>query len=77
VSGAPDKIVVLDTWAVLAYLNGEPAAKEVRQVLRQARKKLVGGLLSLINLGECWYTTERRKGPDAASKRSRSLINSP
>ena len=57
-----NKAVVLDTWAMLAYLDGEPAAEHVRQVLRNARKRRVLVLFSLINYGECLYVTEREQG---------------
>jgi len=59
---------VLDTWAMLAYLDGEPAAEQVRQVLRRARKKQVLVLFSLINYGECLYVTEREHGLQQAQR---------
>lgn len=61
-SKAGARVVVLDTWAVLAYLDGEPAAQRVRQVLRQARRNDVEVLFSLINYGECLYVIEREQG---------------
>lgn len=56
------KVIVLDSWAVLAYLDGEPAAQHVRQALRMARRKHVVVLLSLIAFGECVYVIEREQG---------------
>ena len=56
------KVVVLDSWAMMAFLDGEPAAQEVRQILRKARKKQVFVLFSLINYGECLYVVEREQG---------------
>lgn len=53
---------VLDTWALLAYLDGEPAAQQVRQVLRSARRKHAVVLLSIIAYGECLYVIEREHG---------------
>jgi predicted nucleic acid-binding protein len=53
---------VLDTWAVLAYLDGEPAAREVRQLLRRARRRQAVALLSIINYGEGLYVIEREQG---------------
>jgi ribonuclease VapC len=46
----------------LAYLDGEPAAQHVRQLLRSARRKQVVVLLSLIAYGECLYVVEREHG---------------
>ena len=53
---------------MLAYLDGEPAANEVRQVLRRARKEQVLVLFSLINYGECLYVTEREHGFQQAQR---------
>lgn len=55
-------VVVLDTWALLAYLDGAPAAQHVRQILRAARRKRAVVLLSLIAYGECLYIVEREQG---------------
>jgi len=61
------RVVVLDTWAMLAYLNSEPAAQEVRQVLRKAERRQILVLFSIINLGECLYMIERRRGLQQAA----------
>lgn len=55
-------VTVLDSWAMLAYLDGEPAARDVRQILRKARRKDGLVLFSLINYGECLYVVEREQG---------------
>jgi predicted nucleic acid-binding protein len=60
--GTASKVVVLDTWALLAYLDGEPAASRVRQTLRSARRRQLTALLSLISFGECLYVIEREQG---------------
>jgi predicted nucleic acid-binding protein len=61
-------VIVLDTWALLAYLDGEPAAQRVRQALRRARRKQVIVLLSLIAYGECLYVIEREQGVQHAQR---------
>ncbi len=53
---------------MLAYLDGEPAAQQVRQVLRRARKKQLVVMFSLINYGECLYVTEREQGIQQAQR---------
>jgi predicted nucleic acid-binding protein len=60
--------VVLDSWALLAYLDGEPAATEVRRVLRAARNKQATVFLSLINYGEALYIIEREQGLQQAQR---------
>jgi predicted nucleic acid-binding protein len=54
--------IVLDAWAIMAYLNEEPAAQQVRRTLRQGRSGDVRLLLSIINYGECLYNIERNRG---------------
>ena len=53
---------VLDAFALLAYLKDEPAAARVEQVLELARKNKCHLFISIINLGELLYITERRGG---------------
>ena len=68
------KVIVLDTWAMMAYLHAEPAAQEVRQALRRARKGEVLVLFSLINYGECLNIVERERG-DGEAERCASIID--
>lgn len=58
---------LLDSWALLAFLNlEEPAASRVREVLKAATNGDVQLFMSLINLGEVYYGTGRRHGRRAA-----------
>ncbi len=61
-------MTVLDTWAVLAYLDGEPAAQQVRSLLRRARRGSATVLLSIINYGESLYVVERERGLQQAQQ---------
>jgi ribonuclease VapC len=54
--------VVLDSFAILALLRGEPGAPAVRQLIEQAIEGEVTLLMSQINLGEVIYHTERVHG---------------
>jgi len=45
-------IFVLDSFALPAYFQAEPAALKVKEILRQARDQEVTVFLSLISLGE-------------------------
>lgn len=53
--------LVLDSHAVLAFLEGEPAGQQVADVL-------TGGepWMTLVNLGEALYVVERSRGKAAA-----------
>ena len=61
--------VVLDSWAVLRYLeNTEPAATLVADLLDGERP-----LMSWINLGEVHYILRRAHGEDDATETVRDL----
>jgi ribonuclease VapC len=53
---------VLDSFALLAYLEGEAGMARVRSVLGGAEARRHAVYLSLINLGEVLYITERERG---------------
>ena len=59
---ADHPVYVLDSFAVLAYLSGEPGAAAVEAVLHSAADGASRVLLSIINLGEVLYITERSGG---------------
>lgn len=47
--------LVLDSWALLAWLGGEPGAARVREELDRAEAQEGNLLLSVINGGEVYY----------------------
>jgi predicted nucleic acid-binding protein len=51
---------------MLAYFGGEPGANAVEQMLQRARNQAIKLFLSLINLGEVYYITQRERGKDKA-----------
>jgi predicted nucleic acid-binding protein len=57
---------VLDSFAMLAYFGGETGANAVEQMLQRARDQAITLFLSLINLGEVYYITQRERGKDKA-----------
>ncbi|HAS09766.1 MAG TPA: hypothetical protein DCS55_04485 [Acidimicrobiaceae bacterium] len=61
--------VVLDSWAVLRFLeDSPPAATAVEELLEHSRP-----LMSWINLGEVHYVLRRGAGEDAAIETVRDL----
>ncbi len=61
--------VVLDSWAVLRFLeDSPPAAAAVEELLDHSRP-----LMSWINLGEVHYVLRRAAGEDAAIETVRDL----
>ncbi len=53
---------VLDSFALLAYLQDEPVAARIEKLLENAGKEKCRLFLSMINLGELLYITEKRGG---------------
>ncbi len=57
---------VLDSFAVLALFQREPAGRAVREILMEAIADRCAVSMSVINLGEVLYLTERRRGAETA-----------
>lgn len=53
---------VLDSFALLALLGGEPGSDEVAGLLREAQEGETRLLMTWVNLGEVAYIVERRWG---------------
>jgi predicted nucleic acid-binding protein len=53
---------VLDSFALLALLGGEPGGEEVMRLLRQADNGETRLLMTWVNVGEVAYIVERRWG---------------
>lgn len=54
-------MVVLDSWALLTYLKGEPASERIEAAWLEQ-----GAAISSINLGEVLYIRAREEGNDPA-----------
>ncbi len=59
---------VLDSFALLAYFQAEPGGLKVRDLLKKASVKKAEAFLSVLNLGEIIYITERRLGRNTADE---------
>ena len=60
--------IVLDSWPVMAYLQGETAAKPVIEIIADAHDNGDEILMSVVNAGEVWYTVARRTDPSRADE---------
>ena len=58
--------LVLDSWAALAYLQGEPAAEKMGELVADAIERDIPLYMSVINAGEVWYILAREISPVAA-----------
>jgi len=68
---------VLDSFAVLAYFQAEPGGAKVKSLLKKASAENVPAFLSLINLGEIIYITERKMGRDIAENTLEDILRLP
>jgi ribonuclease VapC len=64
---------VLDSWALIAFFEDEPAADEVERLLVKAEAGTHKLLLSVVNWGEIYYNTMRKVSQEAAEQKAREI----
>jgi len=64
---------VLDAYALMAYFEDESGADEVRGFLLKAEEDDLKLLLSVVNLGEVWYSIARTNSPETADQYVREI----
>ncbi len=62
------KIKLLDSYAILLWIQNEPGAQAVEDLLLSAQKGQVQLVVSELNLGEVYYKCIRRAGKVRASE---------
>ncbi len=62
------KRYVLDSYALIAYFEGEIGSEQVKGILEQAIRGECELTMSIINLGEVLYIVERERGLPHAQK---------
>ncbi len=60
------KMLVLDSWAFMAYLEDEPSAERIANIISDAHDEVVPMFMSVLNAGEIWYIIARRTNPAEA-----------
>lgn len=63
----PDRYV-LDSFALLGYLQAEPSHARVKEVIATAAKGQAELFLCVVNYGEVLYQVEQRRGPWAVKQ---------
>ena len=61
-------LAVLDSYAVLAYLQKEPGSSKIVELFKKVQKKEAALFLSLINWGEVYYNVARTSGAKTAEE---------
>ena len=68
---------VLDSWALIAFFEDEPAAAEVEKLLQQASEEKHHLVLSVVNWGEIYYHTMREVSQEAAEQKAQEISSLP
>lgn len=62
------KAYVLDSWAILAYLEDEGSGQKVADLISDAHEHSIPLLMSIVNAGEVWYILAREVSEAEADK---------
>ena len=68
---------ILDSWALMALFNGEPAADAVEKLLEQASAERHKLLMSVVNWGEIYYAVMRGASPAMAEQKLQEIATMP
>jgi ribonuclease VapC len=68
---------VLDSWALIAFFEDEPAADDVERLLQQAAEGKQRLLMSVVNWGEVYYNTMREASREAAEQTAQEIAALP
>ena len=66
---------VFDSWALLAFLEDEPSAGKVEDLIARANEAQGRLFMSGINLGEIWYSLARSRSEKAADQAVAEITN--
>ena len=70
------RAIVLDSWAVMAYLEDEATAEKVADIMADAHEEKIPLLMTVVNAGEVWYILARETSiaeADASVRQLRQL----
>ena len=62
----PESTKVVDSWAMVAWIQNEPAAPAFRSFLEEAYSGKITLLMSWLNVAETFYTLAKRNSPEVA-----------
>ncbi len=64
---------VLDTWAVIAYLEDEPSAPQIADLIASAHEDSIPVFMTVVNVGEVWYIIAREVSEEEANNSIKEL----
>jgi predicted nucleic acid-binding protein len=62
------RAIVFDSWAVIAFLEGEPAGEKIADIIADAHENGTLLMMSVVNAGEVWYILARAASEHEADK---------
>jgi ribonuclease VapC len=62
------KAIVLDSWAVISYLEDESAGETVADIIADAHEHGIPLLMTVVNAGEVWYIVARQASEAEADR---------
>ena len=69
------KALVFDSWALLAFLGGEPSGQLVADLLSTAHENNIPMCMSAVNAGEVWYILAREDSVAQADRAVTDMAN--
>jgi uncharacterized protein len=69
------RAIVLDSWAVIAYLEDEDAAAKVADIIADAHDEQIPLLMTVVNAGEVWYIIARQTSAADADGSIKQLLD--
>jgi ribonuclease VapC len=70
-------VKILDSWALMALFNDEPAADEVEALLEKAAAGTHRLLMCVVNWGEIYYSVMRGASPELAGQKEKEIAAMP
>ena len=67
------RAIVLDSWAVMAYLEDETTGEKVAEIIADAHEEKIPLLMTVVNAGEVWYILAREVSVAEADASVRQL----
>ena len=68
------KTKVLDSYALMAFFEDEPGANFVREAILKAEESGIKLLMSVVNLGEVWYSIARTNSAEIADQYAQEIM---
>ena len=66
-------VKVLDAYAMMMFFEDEPGADRVRELILNAEENKVELVMSVVNLGEIWYSIARTNSNETADQMIREI----